>query len=264
MRSVLTIAGSDPTGGAGLQADLQVCRAFGVHGTAVPSALTVQDGLHVRQVLPVFPSVILEQIRVLLGAITPSAIKIGMLASDDVVRNVRLALAGIEGVPVVIDPVLAASDGTLLLERRAYGALKELVTGRHLLTPNWPEMEILAERALPRRRDGEEAARELLDELKLEALLLKGGHLDGDASDLLVQRVDGKASGDVSAEWLPGERLPGPPVHGTGCALSTAITAGLALGEPLREAVVKAREFVKRAIANARPLDNGARILDWS
>ncbi|MBW2498450.1 MAG: hydroxymethylpyrimidine/phosphomethylpyrimidine kinase [Deltaproteobacteria bacterium] len=264
MHSLLTIAGSDPTGGAGLQADLQVCRAFGVHGMAVPSALTVQDGLHVRQVLPVFPSVILEQLRVLLGAITPSAIKIGMLASDDIVRNVSLGLAGVEGLPVVIDPVLAASDGTPLLERRAYAAFKQLATGRQLLTPNWPEMEILSERALPRRRDGEEAARELLDELKLEALLLKGGHLEGDASDLLVQRGTDGMRDEVSLEWLPGERLPGPPVHGTGCALSTAITAGLALGEPLREAVARARDFVRRAIANARPLDNGARILDWS
>jgi len=264
MQCVLSISGSDPTGGAGLQADLQVCHAFGVHGAAVPSALTLQDGLHVRQVLPVFPSVILEQLRSTLAAISPSAIKIGMLASDDVVRNVILALAPLEGVPVVVDPVLAASDGTPLLERRAWSSLKDLIHGRCLLTPNWPEMEILADRSLPRRSDGEAAALELLEDLELEALLLKGGHLEGDAADLLVRRVSGPGSSEIEAEWLPGKRLPGPPVHGTGCALSTAIAAGLALGQPLRDAVVNARSFVTRAIAHARTLENGARLLAFS
>jgi hydroxymethylpyrimidine/phosphomethylpyrimidine kinase len=264
MQCVLSIAGSDPTGGAGLQADLQVCHAFGVHGAAIPSALTVQDGLHVRQVLPVFPSVILEQVRSTLAALKPAAIKIGMLASDDVVRNVTLALAAARAVPVVVDPVLASSDGTPLLERRAYRALRDLLHGRCLVTPNWPEMEMLAERSLPRRRDGEAAARELLEDLALEAVLLKGGHLEGDAADLLVRRASRDDGGEIEMEWLPGDRLPGPPVHGTGCALSTAIAAGLALGHPLREAVVNARRFVVRAIAHARLLDNGARILAFT
>lgn len=272
MQCVLSIAGSDPTGGAGLQADLQVCRAFGVHGAAVPTALTTQDGLRIRQVLPVFPSVILEQLRSVLATLPPAAIKIGMLATDDVVRNVLLALATIDEVPVVIDPVLAASDGTPLLERRAYGSLRDLMQGRCLVTPNWPEMEILVGRSLPRRRDGEEAARELLEERSLQAVLLKGGHLEGDADDLLVRRVVEDArdlsrstgtSGAtrIESEWLTGERLPGPSVHGTGCALSTAIAAGLARGQPLREAVVQARLFVAQAIAHAHSLDNGARLL---
>ncbi len=285
MQCVLSIAGSDPTGGAGLQADLQVCHAFGVHGAAVPTALTEQDGLQVRRVLPVFPSVILEQLRGALAALSPAAIKIGMLASDDVVRNVILALATVRDVPIVIDPVLAASDGTPLLESRAYGALRDLMFGRCLVTPNWPEMEILAGRSLPRRRDGEEAARELLLDRRLEGVLLKGGHLEGDADDLLVWRVGGRereadrvgaagertsddaggANGDrIECEWLPGRRIPGPPVHGTGCALSTAVAAGLALGRPLREAVVEARRFVAKAIENAQTLENGARLLAFS
>jgi hydroxymethylpyrimidine/phosphomethylpyrimidine kinase len=248
-----------------LQADLQVCHAFGVHGAAIPSALTVQDGLHVRQVLPVFPSVILEQVRSTLAVLKPSAIKIGMLGSDDVVRNVTLALAAAPAVPVVIDPVLASSDGTPLLERRAYRALRDLMHGRCLVTPNWPEMEVLAERSLPRRRDGEAAARELLEDLAVEAVLLKGGHLEGDAADLLVRRASPDDAGrEIVLEWLPGDRLPGSPVHGTGCALSAAIAAGLALGRPLREAVVTARQYVGRAIAHARTLDNGARILAFS
>jgi hydroxymethylpyrimidine/phosphomethylpyrimidine kinase len=270
MQSVLSIAGSDPTGGAGIQADCQVLAAFGIHAAAVPTALTIQDGLRTRRVLPVFPSLVLEQLRATLDAGRPDAVKIGMLASDDVVRNVILALAPHGGIPVVIDPVLAASDGTLLLERRARPALHDLIQGRCLLTPNWPEAEILVDAKLPRRADGEAAARELLESHRLEAVLLKGGHLDGDASDLLVWRERGAAGGGREAsegggrilrEWLPGERIPGAPVHGTGCALSTAIAAGLAKGEPLRSAVDTARSYVREAIRRARTLPSGARVL---
>ncbi|MAG30058.1 MAG: bifunctional hydroxymethylpyrimidine kinase/phosphomethylpyrimidine kinase [Deltaproteobacteria bacterium] len=262
MQSVLSIAGSDPTGGAGLQADLQVFRSLGVHGGAVPTALTIQDGLRVQQVLPVFPSVLLEQLRTTLDALRPSAIKIGMLATDDGVRNVLLGLAMAEGTPVVIDPVLAASDGTPLLEKRAYGALRDLIFRRSLLTPNWPEMEILVDASLDRRRDAEAAGRELVADLELSGILLKGGHRDRDADDLLVTRSGRSTeSAEIQCEWLPGERLPGPPAHGTGCALSAAIAAGLAKGQPLREAVTEARRYVRTAIENAFELHNGARIL---
>lgn len=259
MPSALTIAGSDPTGGAGLQADLQVFRSLGVHGGAVPTALTIQDGLRVQQVLPVFPSALLEMLRTTLDAIRPAAVKIGMLGTDDAVRNTLLALAPLRDLPVVIDPVLASSDGSPLLERRAYPALRDLCFQRTLLTPNWPELEILTGDALPRKRDGEAAARQLLEELELGAVLLKGGHRETDADDLLVTRS--VPDGPVEAEWLAGDRLPGPPVHGTGCALSSAIAAGLARGRPLRESVVAARDFVRHAIAGATTLPNGARLL---
>ncbi len=269
MQSVLSIAGSDPTGGAGLQADCQVLAAFGVHAAAVPTALTIQDGLRVKRVLPVFPSLVLEQLRATLAAVRPNAIKIGMLASDDVVRNVLSALAPYAEIPVVIDPVLAASDGTLLLERRAYPALRDLIHGRCLLTPNWPEAEILVDAKLPTRAEGEAAARDLLVRHDLEGVLLKGGHLEGDASDLLVWRAgggrsgegSGKRSGEIVSEWLPGERLPGASVHGTGCALSAAIAAGLAKGEPLKSAVVAARSYLREAIRGAHMLPSGARVL---
>lgn len=268
MQSVLSIAGSDPTGGAGIQADCQVAAAFGVHAAAVPTALTIQDGLRVRRVLPVFPSLVLEQCRATLEAVRPAAIKIGMLASDDVVRNILIALAPYAAIPVVIDPVLAASDGTLLLERRALPALRDLMHGRRLLTPNWPEAEILVDAKLPRREDGESAARALLERFALDAVLLKGGHLEGDASDLLVmrRRVAANCAPDddgVVVEWLPGERLPGPSVHGTGCALSMAIAVGLARGESLRDSVVAARAYVREAIRGARTLASGARVLAY-
>jgi hydroxymethylpyrimidine/phosphomethylpyrimidine kinase len=262
MQSVLSIAGSDPTGGAGILADCQVFQAHGVHGAAVPTALTIQDGLRVKQVLPVFPSALLDQLRITLAAVKPAAIKIGMLASDDVVRNVILALGPYQDIPVVIDPVLAATDGTLLLQPRAYRSLRDLMTGRTLITPNWHEAEILTDRSLDRRRDGEKAARQLLEELGVGGVLLKGGHLQGGADDLFVTKDE--SSGEVLVEWFEGSRIPGDPVHGTGCALSASIAAGIAKGLPLREAILAGRSFVRVAIERAHALPNGARLLGFS
>ena len=241
MLSALSIAGSDPTGGAGLQADLQVFRSFGVHGGAVPTALTIQDGLRIRQVLPVFPSALLDMLRVTLTRCGPRPSRSACSARTTSCETCCWRWRPSRELPVVIDPVLAASDGSALLERRAYPALRDLAFGRTLLTPNWPEAEILIGEALPRRRDGEAAARSLLEDLQLEGVLLKGGHLDGDADDLLVIREGDRKSGSIVSKWLPGERIPGDPVHGTGCALSAAIAAGLALGRPLEQAVVEAR-----------------------
>ncbi|MCG8590076.1 MAG: bifunctional hydroxymethylpyrimidine kinase/phosphomethylpyrimidine kinase [Proteobacteria bacterium] len=258
MRTALTIAGSDPTGAAGIQADLQVFRSLGVHGAAVPTALVVQDSEKVHEVLPVFPSVLLSQLRVLLADFTPDAIKIGALGSDDVVRNVILALGGLERpVPVVLDPVLFASDGTPLLERRAWPSLRELCSFATLLTPNLPETEALSGRETGSRQACEAAARSLLEELGAQAVLVKGGHRDGDADDLLLAREgDGFAT-----HWLESERLPGGPVRGTGCALSSAIAASLAKGSALVEAVEAGRAFVRSALARAEAVGRGGRFL---
>ena len=136
-----------------------------------------------------------------------------------------------------------------------------MIHGRCLLTPNWPEAEILVDAQLPRRTDGEAAARELLADLELEGVLLKGGHLEDDSDDLLITRSDEGAHAEIRAEWLPGKRLPGPPVHGTGCALSAAIAAGLSKGKSLRDSIVDARAYVRNAIEHAHTLHNGARIL---
>jgi len=257
MRFAVSIAGSDPTGGAGLQADLQVFRSHGVHGGGVPTALTVQDGRKVRQVLPVFPSVVLAQLRGLFEAMRPDAVKIGMLATDDVVRSVALGLGSLpaDRPPIVIDPVLAASDGTPLLERRAYGALQDLLHGAALVTPNLAEAEALTGHASTTREGAERAARALVEDFRAEAALVKGGHRDGDADDLLAWRE----AGGVVLRWLPGARLP-EGAHGTGCALSAAITARLATGEALLPAVEGARAFVRAALERA-VLRGGARFL---
>ena len=251
MKIALSIAGSDPTGGAGLQADLQVFRALGVHGMGVITALTVQDTGRVHEVLPVFPSVVLKQLRTLLRSTAPDALKLGMLASDDVARNVELGLRELDPArrtPIVIDPVLNASDGTPLLERRAYGMLQDLIGRAYLVTPNLLEAAALTGSDVSTREGVEAAAAQLVTGLGARAALVKGGHRDGAPDDLLALREGGSAS----FHWLAGERIPGADVHGTGCALSAAITAHLARGAELRDAVESARRFVRDAIRNAQ------------
>jgi hydroxymethylpyrimidine/phosphomethylpyrimidine kinase len=261
MRVALSIAGSDPTGGAGMQADVQVFRALGVHGAGVVTALTVQDTAGVKQVLPAFPSVVLDQLRVLLRDVIPDAVKIGMLASDDVGRSVALGLRELDRapapVPIVIDPVLAASDGTPLLERRAWGMLQDLIGSATLVTPNLPEAAALTDCDVSGEEGIEAAACALVSGLGARAALVKGGHRDGPLRDLLAQRE----AGSVSLRWLEGTRVPGDPVHGTGCALSSAIAAHLARGAALSDAVDSARAFVAEAIARAAARGRRARLL---
>jgi len=268
MKTVLTIAGSDPTGGAGLQADLQVFRALGVHGAGVVTALTVQDTHRVHQSLPAFPNVVLDQIRTLLRDITPDAVKLGMLGTDDTVRNVLLALSPLDSaIPVVLDPVLAASDGTPLLERRAWASIGALIEGVTLVTPNLHEAEALTGVATHDDAGCEEAARKLIEDFGAHGVLLKGGHRDGPPHDLLAVRdsaeppaADGTPTATV-LEWLKGERIDAGPVHGTGCALSAAIAAELAGGAALRDAVQTGRAFVAEGIRNAYAPGGGARFL---
>ena len=233
----LSIAGSDPTGGAGLQLDLRVFTRFDVHGMAIPTALVAQSTQKVHRVLPAFPHVVSEQLAVLLADIVPDAIKIGLLATDDILLAVANVLDRYE-IPRVLDPVLSASDGTALLERRAYGNLmNRFVNGAALVTPNLPEAE-----ALTGYSDPESAGAVFLD-AGAEAVLIKGGHAAGTPDDLLVT--------PAGSRWLRGERIEGVRAHGTGCALSSAITCGLARGNQLQESVEGAKRFVHGAIAGA-------------
>lgn len=257
-RIALSIAGSDPTGGAGLQLDLQVFRSLGVHGSAVPTALTVQDTAKVRQVLPAFPSVVLDQLRVLIADLPPHAVKIGMLATDDVLRSVDLVVSALpDPIQLVIDPILHASDGTSLLERRAWPGLTELFARAALVTPNRPEAGALTGREVESRRQVEDAARCFVEELGARAVLIKGGHADGSPDDCLCLQEAGR----TELRWLGGERHDVGPVHGTGCALSAAITAELALGKPLDAAVDSGRQFVRGAIARSWTAGAGGRLL---
>jgi hydroxymethylpyrimidine/phosphomethylpyrimidine kinase len=259
IRVALSIAGSDPTGGAGLQLDLQVFRALGVHGCAVPTALTVQDTAKVHSVLPLFPNVVTEQLRVLLRDVPPHAVKLGMLASDDVLRAVDFGIDVLRSLPVplVIDPVMRSSSGKELLQRRAIPGLRALIGRAALVTPNLAEAEALCERDVSTRSGIEAAARHLITDLGAGAALVKGGHRERDADDCLALRGDA----GVELHWLTGERIPGGDVHGTGCALAAAITARLARGDALPAAIHSARGFVRAAIANAQAIGDGRRVL---
>jgi hydroxymethylpyrimidine/phosphomethylpyrimidine kinase len=265
MRVALSIAGSDPTGGAGVQADLQVFRALGVHGAGVITALTVQDTAKVHRVLPVFPNVVLEQLRVLLADLRPDAVKLGMLASDDVARSVELGLEelgapGEAPVPLVVDPVLAASDGTPLLERRAWDSLERLIARASLVTPNLPEAAALTGCDVSSGEGVEAAGCALVSSLGAGAALITGGHRDGPPNDLLVVRH----GGSQNLQWLEGTRIDVPPVHGTGCALASAIAARLALGDALLDAVNRARRFVAQALQRTAAARERLRLLDYS
>lgn len=258
MQTALSIAGSDPTGGAGLQADIQVFRSLGVHGMGVVTALTVQDSSKVHSTLPAFPSVVLDQLRGLLHDIQPSAVKTGMLASDDVLRSVSLGLWELpETVPLVMDPVLAASDGTILLEERAWPALRELMQRTTLVTPNLTETRLLTGIDAATRAGSEAAARVFIEDFGARAALVKGGHREGRPDDLLAIR----SNGGISFTWFETERVQVGPVHGTGCALAAAITAELAQGRELADAVARGREFLMRALRSAAPLGGGAHFL---
>jgi hydroxymethylpyrimidine/phosphomethylpyrimidine kinase len=270
VRVALTIAGSDPTGGAGLQADLQVFRSLGVHGAGVVTALTVQDTAKVKRVLPSFPSVVLDQLDVLLRDIRPDAIKIGMLGTDDVALNVDLALQRLEApaapgtpppaaIPIVIDPILKASDGTVLLERRAWARLQDLCGRATLVTPNLPEAEALSGCDVSSEEGVQAAASVFVTGYGAEAALVKGGHAEGPPRDLLARRE----GATVTFHWLESERIPVGAVHGTGCVLSSAITAGLALGQSLPEAVDRARSFLRSALRAAEVRGRRAGLLAY-
>ena len=243
-----------------MQADLQTFALHGVRGAGIVSALTIQDTARVHNVLPVFPSVVLDQIRTLLADFTPDAIKIGMLATDDVARNVVLGLQSLQRkVPIVVDPVLEASDGTPLLERRAWPSLHDLIRACDLVTPNLNEAERMSGLDCSRKKDCEKAAAFFIEELGAGAVLLKGGHRSGPPDDLLAL---GGPSG-IRSLWLEGERIDAGPVHGTGCALSSAIAAGLARGRSMEDAVRDGRSFIQNGISASARLGAGAGLLGF-
>ncbi|MBM9595162.1 bifunctional hydroxymethylpyrimidine kinase/phosphomethylpyrimidine kinase [Roseitranquillus sediminis] len=248
--SALTIAGSDSGGGAGIQADLKTFSALGVYGTSAVTAVTAQNTRGVSAVETVSPAMVAAQIAAVLEDIPPGAIKIGMLASPDIVAAVAAALEG-HGGPVVLDPVMVAKSGDPLLTAEAETALVERLLGRaDILTPNLPEAARLLGRAPARDAQEAEAQGRALLDLGARAVLMKGGHAAGPSCiDRLVTR-----EGVVALEQ---PRLATRNTHGTGCSLSSAIAAELAKGAAAEEAVRRAQAWLHRAIAGADRLGIG-------
>jgi hydroxymethylpyrimidine/phosphomethylpyrimidine kinase len=241
---VLTIAGSDSSGGAGIQADLKTFTALGVYGTSAITCIVAEHPGRVLNLTPLPARRVADQIAMVLEAFPVAAIKTGMLFSAEIITAVTQAIGPAlqQRVPLVIDPVMVASTGNALMKRRAHQALRELLAQATLITPNRDELASLTGRAVTDLVSLEQAARELARTLAGPAVLAKGGHLQGaKAIDLLVT-PDGKLRRFSSA------RVPGIDPHGTGCTYSAAIAAGLARGLPLRDAVAQGKRFITRAL----------------
>lgn len=254
--AVLIVAGSDSGGGAGIQADLRTIAAHGVHGTCVITAITAQNSREVRAIEPLAPKVVAAQIDAVLADFRIRSIKIGLLATPAIVRTVAGALARHPRIKVVLDPVMVATTGARLGRGDLATALRRhLLPRADLLTPNVPEAESLLGRRLRDASDLPFAADDLMA-LGARAVLLKGGHLPGRrVSDLLVTR-------DGRQRWFHHGRIPAVG-HGTGCTLSSAIAARLALGDAMEVAVAEGIEYVNRALrAGYRPGLGRLRFLD--
>ena len=252
MKSVLTIAGSDPTGGAGLQADLKVFRAFGVHGLSVPAALTAQSTIGVESVLPVAQDLFMKQLDVLLDDIVPDAMKTGMLYSPWVVEAVAERIGKHSLKNLVVDPVTVSSSGTGLVENGALDRIRELLFPvSRVITPNIYEASVLAGKNIENEDDMEKAA-VVLKAMGPEVVVITGGHLEEVTIDVYY---DGTELHRIESPKLSGE------YHGTGCAFSAAIAASLAEGRSPLDSVRRAKEFVTEAIRRAYHPGKGMGIL---
>ena len=265
MKKVLTIAGSDCSGGAGIQADLKTIGAFGCYGMSVITAVTVQNTCGVKAVYPVEAEVVRQQFEAVCEDIFPDAVKIGMLCNEEIIEAVAQTIEAIRKMPVaqpkiVLDPVLVSTSGRALLQPQAKEALQtRLLPLVDLVTPNLAETKVLCrteKMGLPER---EAAGRKLAEENDC-AVLVKGGHGreygDSDAQDLLIPGAD------KPAVWFRAPFIENPNTHGTGCTLSSAIACGLAEGNTMEQSVQKAKEYLTGAIAAGLDLGAGNGPLD--
>jgi hydroxymethylpyrimidine/phosphomethylpyrimidine kinase len=252
---VLVVAGSDPSGGAGLQSDLKVLQAFGVYGTSAVTALTVQDTVRVHEVSAVDPFLVERQLETVLDDVGADCIKIGMLARRATVELVtRVLERKARGIPIVLDPVLISSSGHELLELDGHAALiQRLMPLCALVTPNAPEAELITGLKITEEAHLYQAADRLLL-MGQPAVLITGGHLMGETVVDLLRTADGLE------RRFEAPRRPESP-HGTGCAISSAVAAGLAHGFTLESAVERAHAFVHEAIDRAVRLGRGRLLL---
>ncbi|MEG1988188.1 MAG: bifunctional hydroxymethylpyrimidine kinase/phosphomethylpyrimidine kinase [Oscillibacter sp.] len=240
MKKVLTIAGSDCSGGAGIQADLKTMTAHGIYGMSAITALTAQNTTGVKNVLEAGPDFVAEQLDCIFTDIRPDAVKIGMVSSAPIIRAIAERLRFYGAAHIVLDPVMVSTSGSRLMAENAIDALKtELFPLAEIITPNLPEAEALSGLSIGNREDMLTAA-ERVGQLLPGAVLLKGGHLQDSADDLLWQ--------NGRAQWFRAARVKNENNHGSGCTLSSAIACQLALGRTLAEAVALAKSYLTSAM----------------
>ena len=250
MRTALSIAGSDCSGGAGIQADLKTMTLQGVYAMCAITALTAQNTTGVRDIFETTPTFLKEQLDAVFEDIVPDAVKIGMVSSGEIVEAIAERLMHYSAKNIVVDPVMVATSGSSLIKTEAIRALIEkLLPISTVITPNIPEGEILVDMKIESKADMETAAKKIGNDYHC-AVLLKGGHSLCDADDLLYQ------NGELI--WFHGERVENPNTHGTGCTLSSAIAANLAKGFPLEIAVRRAKDYISGALAAQLDLGHGS------
>ena len=250
MKTALTIAGSDSSGGAGIQADLKTMTANGVYAMSAITALTAQNTTGVTDILESTPHFLSEQLDAIFTDIFPDAVKIGMVSSAELIAVIAAKLKAYKAENIVVDPVMVATSGAKLLRSDAVEALcRELLPLAAVLTPNIPEAEILSGMTITDAA-GMEAAARLISEKYGCAVLCKGGHKVNDADDLLWREGAGK--------WFHGKRIDNPNTHGTGCTLSSAIASNLAKGYDLDASVERAKAYISGALAAMLDLGHGS------
>ena len=254
MKTALTIAGSDSSGGAGIQADLKTMIANGVYAMTAITALTAQNTTGVQGIFEVTPEFLEQQIDSVFTDIRPDAVKIGMVSSVGLIESIAKKLKQYEAENIVVDPVMVATSGSRLISEDAIGALKELLLPMAtVLTPNIPETEVLSGMEV-KTADDMIAAAKYIRETYHCAVLCKGGHQLNDANDLLYRNGDYK--------WFNGKRIDNPNTHGTGCTLSSAIASNLAKGYDLDTAVERAKAYISGALAAMLDLGQGSGPMD--
>lgn len=255
-KTALSIAGSDCSGGAGIQADLKTMTMNGVFAMSAITAMTAQNTTGVMAVQESTPEFLRQQIDAVFEDIYPDAVKIGMMASGELIEVIADRLCAYHAGNIVVDPVMVATSGSALIREDALQTMvKKLLPIATLVTPNIPEAQILCGMTISSKEDMAAAAKKLSEECGC-AVLLKGGHSINDANDLLY------AGGE--AMWFYGKRINNPNTHGTGCTLSSAIAANLAKGYPLAESVRRAKDYISGALAamldlgkDSGPMDHG-------
>ena len=250
MKPVLTIAGSDSSGGAGIQADLKTMTMNGVFGMSAVTALTAQNTCGVSSILTVSPEFLGQELDAVFSDIRPDAVKIGMVSDGTLIRVIADRLTHYEAEHIVLDPVMVATSGARLMEEKAAETLTQLLIPlAEVITPNIPEAEVLSGLTIRTEADMRAAAASIAETFGC-SVLLKGGHCHNDANDLLYERG--------TAAWFRGRRIDTHNTHGTGCTLSSAIAANLAKGFDLHESVCRAKEYVSGALAAMLDLGRGS------
>ena len=249
MKTALSIAGSDCSGGAGIQADLKTFSAHGVFGMTVVTSIVAENTFRVIEIQDARPDIIEKQIDAVFEDIPPDAVKIGMLSCREIMLAVAGKLRQLKPCNVVVDPVMYAKNGAALMEKSAIRTLiSEIIPLADLVTPNIPEAAEIAGITIKTQEDARQAAR-LIYDMGCKAVVVKGGHREGDANDILF-------SGDQFHEYVS-PRVPTKHTHGTGCTFSSAIASNLALGLDVCEAVQRAKTYIFAAITHAPELGKG-------